>query len=478
MFFVSNELTQALSKVIHDGSFDFLDSHGIDRSYFLRTDTDEMLRLYDFLRDAYDTTGQIPTQSTIQLFLDDAGIEFIFYENLDADDAIINSLRDKKVYNGFFKVKMDINDKFGENSDSASVLAYMCDSFGQILDETVDDSVAMMDSEVAYIEVSDPISYLDTGIEGVSLRSEDAFLSIIAGTGIGKTWVMCKIAVDLAKSGKKVLLVSEELPKRAVVERLYAYYRHVSISDVEKKIVKIVPDTGLQIGILDHSLARYTYVSDISAKLRTFKPDVVLIDDISYMSPDSVDTSKMQPYQRISEAIYQLIILQHRSKIPFITTMQFNRAGGAAEIKTLYDVSGSIDSVTKSPTVIILDRKKDKKDTIFMIVDKERYGDDGKRILKYKVDYSTCTWTFDGYVDEEELSVEELCDEAMNQKKIVYDWHNRSNYFTHQDVVDGKADGFSYIKGKYPDGKEISTQPEKVRKKLINQFNYKPSNIF
>ena len=334
-------------------------------------------------------------------------------------------------------------------------------------------SMSFSDMKKQYCDSKPPIM-IETGYHDLQLRSDDGIMVIGASTGVGKTWALIRMAEEQAKKGKRVLFFGKEVPVIPTTERLLAQVLHCSVDDLTWHLKKIPENVDMDIIYIDHEQEKISTISDLRKAIMYYKPDILLFDDVTYLSPDGWEGKGKADWERTLSAMVDLRMLHHQTGVPIIVTDQLVKDCGKFTEPDTGDLSGSKKIADTCSLGIMLYRKDDK--TIVKCF-KDRYGDsDGKKFI-YKIDYSTCTWTFEGYATDEDLSVDDLCDKANESRKVEYDWRNNKTYFTHQDVVDGKADGFKYIKGTYPDGKEITTQPEKVRSKLIRQFNFKP-NVF
>ena len=172
-----------------------------------------------------------------------------------------------------------------------------------------------------------------------------------ARMGTGKSWVACMVALDAWLAGKRVLLVTTEMSRRAIAARMTAlHYRlpyddfrsgRLSVFEEEKfkqGLLKLIEDERLNLvgGDFDFTLP------SLEAAIDDVEPDIVIVDG-AYLLKASGDSR----HERASNMFDQLKRLAKRHKVPVVATTQLNREAKAnspksiqADTVALTDVAG------------------------------------------------------------------------------------------------------------------------------------------
>ena len=198
-------------------------------------------------------------------------------------------------------------------------------------------------------------------IEGVKLYNNDCVIVIAARPGIGKTNTACKIAAQYAKTGKKVLYYSGEMPCEMIAYRLYDIY---GCNESELNNIECI-DT-----VLD--------VSQIGCAVETVNPDLIIIDQISLLNPPRDFFGDMANSLAAAENIKAVVSLQRKLKIPVIVLSQINRKSDDKKGLDLDRIALS-DAIGQFATVVIGVEKLDNSAYDFAYkytVLKSRYGAD------------------------------------------------------------------------------------------------------
>lgn len=198
-------------------------------------------------------------------------------------------------------------------------------------------------------------------VSGVKLYNSDCVIVIAARPGIGKTNTACKIAAQYAKTGKKVLYYSGEMPCEMIAYRLHDIY---GCDNVELNNVACI-DT-----VVD--------VSQISCAAETVNPDLIIIDQISLLNPPREFYGEMANTMAATENIKALVALQRKLKIPVVVLSQINRKSDDKKGLDLDRIALS-DAIGQFATVVIGVEKLDNSTYDFAYkytVLKSRYGAD------------------------------------------------------------------------------------------------------
>lgn len=198
-------------------------------------------------------------------------------------------------------------------------------------------------------------------IDGVKLYNSDCVIVIAARPGIGKTNTACKIAAQYAKTGKKVLYYSGEMPCEMIAYRLHDIY---GCDDAELNNIACI-DT-----VVD--------VSQIGCAVEMVNPDLIIIDQISLLNPPHEFFGDMANSLAATENIKAVVSLQRKLKIPIVVLSQINRKSDDKKGLDLDRIALS-DAIGQFATVVIGVEKLDNSTYDFAYkytVLKSRYGAD------------------------------------------------------------------------------------------------------
>lgn len=172
-------------------------------------------------------------------------------------------------------------------------------------------------------------------IGGVKLYTSDCVIVLAARPGVGKTNTACKVAAQYAQRGQKVLFYSGEMPARMIAHRLYNIF---GCCDTElNNIICIDSMTG---------------VAEIATATAEVKPDLLIIDQISLLSPPRYIYGEMANTIAAGENMKLLITLQRQAKIPVVVLSQINRKSDDKKSLDLERLALS-DSIGQFATVVV-----------------------------------------------------------------------------------------------------------------------------
>ncbi len=160
---------------------------------------------------------------------------------------------------------------------------------------------------------------------------------IAARPSMGKTALALNIAQNIAKRGKAVGLISLEMSKEQLVERMFCSLLSVDswkmrtgrLTDEDfSKIGSIMDELNSMKIFIDDSMGNS--ISELKAKARRLKMesglDVLVIDYLQLMSSGSVSNYQVNRVQEISEISRSLKSLARDLSIPIVALSQLSRA--------------------------------------------------------------------------------------------------------------------------------------------------------
>lgn len=178
---------------------------------------------------------------------------------------------------------------------------------------------------------------------------------VVAGTGVGKTIVLCNFAADYLLQGYNVLYLTMEMQEEKISERIDANLLNVAIDDLSKigkekflsKVSKLKQKTKGKLITHEfptggaHAGHFRTLLNELSMK-KKFKPDILIVDYLGICSsmrfPQGNTGGKYFPLQSIAE---ELRGLGQEFNIPVLSAHQLNREGNDNSDVTLKEIAES-----------------------------------------------------------------------------------------------------------------------------------------
>ena len=206
---------------------------------------------------------------------------------------------------------------------------------------------------------------------------------IVAPSGVGKTWVLCKIAADAVRAGYNVMHYTLELSE------IYAGTRYDTImtgipsnelKDRKDEVVKKLQNHKANL-MVKYYPPRGASVKTIKAHLDKckgfgFKPDLIIIDYADLLKPVN---KRDGLYAELGGVYEEIRGLSGELGIPVWTASQTNRSAIDYEVIQADSIADSYAKVMTSDFIMSVSRKaKDKlSNTARFHVMKNRFGADG-----------------------------------------------------------------------------------------------------
>lgn len=196
----------------------------------------------------------------------------------------------------------------------------------------------------------------------------------VARPATGKTWAAVIIALHAWAQGLKVLVVSPEISRVELGERIIAKHGQFAYSDMiqatlgmfaEKKLYQLVEDLkterGDQFFILDDE--EHIGPEAIEQAIVAVEPELVVVDSV-YMMKVADGKIRKGPgsrggrYDRILETVDWLRSCSRRTKLPFVAISQLSKDGkvkksAAAQVKSGRGTGGMEDALAFSDTLFM-----------------------------------------------------------------------------------------------------------------------------
>jgi replicative DNA helicase len=163
---------------------------------------------------------------------------------------------------------------------------------------------------------------------------------IVARPGVGKTWMMSALGAHLLTAGVKVLIVSMEMPRVAMLRRLLSVKHKIPALDLRKgqlnpfveerwfEILDQLKTNPMPLTIVGEGAVQT--VNDLEAVIDEVQPEVTLLDGLYLLTDGSSGNAKL--HEKVAKFMPRLkqVALKYAEKcnMAVVATTQFNREGG------------------------------------------------------------------------------------------------------------------------------------------------------
>ena len=168
-------------------------------------------------------------------------------------------------------------------------------------------------------KVKTGISIIDKCTNGIA---PSELITIGAKSGVGKSALSIRIAINMFNAGKKILIVSREMSKKQVTERILLSHSGVSKEAYENRdftdndwvrIVETMEAFTTNRIIIDDKIST---ISEIKQAVRKHKPDVLIVDYVQLLTPSNPRDSRERQVADISRELkkmtsdFDMIVIQ------------------------------------------------------------------------------------------------------------------------------------------------------------------------
>lgn len=179
-------------------------------------------------------------------------------------------------------------------------------------------------------------------------------MSLVARPGVGKTWVLCHIALHTARAGGKVLLFSMEMSAVDIQNRLLALHTGISathldqwqLSTQETQVVAGAASLPADLLVVDGNLS--ASIDDVTALVTYHKPALVLVDG-AYLLENSQERDL---YRKVA---VNAMMLKRRvaPTAPVGASWQFRRGEGKGKKSYTLDDIAHADAIGQLSSIVI-----------------------------------------------------------------------------------------------------------------------------
>ena len=219
---------------------------------------------------------------------------------------------------------------------------------------------------------------------------------ILAGTGVGKSLVMCHMAAANLMDGKNVLYITLEMAEERIAERIDANLLNVPLDELvdlskdmyDKKISQVKNKTTGKLIVKEYPTAvagtgHFRHLINELKLKRTFIPDIVYVDYLNICSSSRMKMgAAVNSYTYIKAIAEELRGLAVEKDIPIISATQTTRSGFSNSDPGLEDTSESfgLPATADFMIALITTEELESANQIMIKQLKNRYND----LAKYK----------------------------------------------------------------------------------------------
>lgn len=330
--------------------------------------------IFEVINDYFTKYNNCPDASAIKIELSNQKINDSLYKDcLEFVQTIPTSLnndydwlieqtekwcQDKAIYNAIMESIQVIDGKV-KDKDKGALPHILSDALSVSFDQHIghdflEDYEARYDFYHKVVErIPFDIDYLNKITRGGVPRK--TLNVILAGTGVGKTLMMCHFAAANLMAGKNVLYITLEMAEERISERIDANLMSIPLNDLEtypretyqtkiqrirnktsgKLIVKEYPTASVGSGHFRHLL------NELKLK-KKFSPDIIYIDYLNLCTSSRIrGGANVNSYTLVKAIAEELRGLAVEYNLPIFTATQTNRSGFTSSDVGLEDTSES-----------------------------------------------------------------------------------------------------------------------------------------
>ena len=403
---------QVLNRIINEQDSSILLLNNLNQEYF-----SDYPNEYNFIKNHLTQYGKIPDQvSFLNKFPD-----FTVLEVNEPTTYLVNELysdyNTRFLAKTFNQVRKLLNE--GKTEEAMRLYTTAADDMVKAVHLESVDILSDTSRYDDYVERCNDFAkyYVKTGFKELDqlIGGWDKFeelATIAARPGVGKSWVLIKVALAALEQGLRVGIYSGEMSERKVGYRFDTWASHISNNAIVKGRIDVQNDYKMYIDSLKD---KYTGclkvltpamingpagVTALRAFIEKENLDILLIDQHSLLEDDRKARNPVEKAANISRDLKNLQVLK---KIPIIAVSQQNRA--STENGTTTANIAQSDRISQDSTILIFLEQKDGVLTLNLV--KARDSVNNKKI-QYACDLDKGILQF---MPEEEQGNREECEQ-------------------------------------------------------------------
>lgn len=384
-----------ISKLVESKDFKLLKEQQI-QPFFL---TGDNRRVFQYIQETFKTTGEVPTPRVLKQKFPNYELELHSVndeEVVGTDETLMywcKELRTKAKHNRMADITEAVAEKL-DNGDTEEAYAFLKQGVWKIEDEIVESSSVDItkntdDRKQAYLErkknkgmmgIPTGISHLDFMIKGLI---KETLTTLIATTGVGKTWFLILVGAYAMLNGYKVVCFITEMSADIMRDRFEAMLFGMMYGDFNYNNFKSgtlsKEQEDLYFEFLEEDLPKLeplvletaTGVSSVVAVIEQEKPDLVLVDGCYLMEDEQ---GAKDDWLRVTHITRDLKKIAKNWHVPILINTQADQNTSKKTGPALGDIKYSQAIGQDSDNILALFRDE------IMINDNEM----GVRVLKQR----------------------------------------------------------------------------------------------
>ena len=177
-------------------------------------------------------------------------------------------------------------------------------------------------------KIKTEISVIDKHTNGIGKKE---LVAIGAGSGVGKSAIALKIALEAYEQNKKVLIISREMSKEQVADRIILHYTGIDKIKYETRQFTDKDWANIIEAMKKYSEKNLIRIDDkistiqgIKREIRDFKPDLVIVDYVQLLTPNSTQDTRERQVAELSRELKNITL---DFEVPVIQLTQLAEKG-------------------------------------------------------------------------------------------------------------------------------------------------------
>jgi len=332
------------------------------------------------------------------------------------EDEVLNFIKETKVYEAILASQPDV-----ENRNFGAIVSRIEDAVRINFDKDLGTSLLDIEEVFKKIKELDDIAKISTGFTQLDNMLDGGLhpkeIYIWAGTpGIGKTFFLGNMALNMFLAGKKVLVYTFETSTERLMMRYIANIVNMTKKEillneegVGRKARGVFSSTEGDLIVKEYnanSVCSNDLMSHINDLImyKKWKPDVIVVDYILIMNANDRHLDRGSTYSYFKAVTEELRNIGKTLYLPILTACQINRQGqgdkgGSKNITTSKDISESRGIYDTADVFITINQTPSdkKKNKFFLYFDKNRNERTGS-VIAYDAVYETMKLTEGGVI--------------------------------------------------------------------------------
>lgn len=228
-------------------------------------------------------------------------------------------LKDLSYKRKIIKSAYDLIESLDQGKDIDTVLGIF-EKATQLQESNNNDDIFMMNIMANILEKleSGAEERIKTNIRAIDKRTngigKKELIAIGAGSGVGKTSIGLKIALEAYMQGKSILIISREMSKEQVAERILLHqigmekskYDSRAFDDSDwRRLIQAMQIYSTKKIVIDDKVST---IQGIKRRVRELKPDLVMIDYVQLLTPSSDANTREREVAELSRELKNITL--------------------------------------------------------------------------------------------------------------------------------------------------------------------------